>query len=464
MIMKPHSFVYGLLVIVLVFAMAGCQPAAPAPAEATQPPAQAEATQPPAPAEVTQPPAPVTLKLWYLSGSPQEMDVITTQVEKFQEAHPDIVVDLSFYGADTYTNTTTLAMNSGTGPDLFYGDIGYVNFGIAFAKNGLIRDLTDIIQQRGWDERFGTPLPWQWFWDAQTPGHYYGLPYDYTTVGVYYNESVFKELGLEPPTTFAEFQNVLATIKEKKPEIAPISVGAGDGWPLGHVYEQILHSTVPFEELKKLALFPAVEGSWDQPGAVEAASILQDWATKGYFQENYLAASNDDAINMFMTGKSALLIAGTWNSGTLSPVTEFPVRFFAMPPVHTDINPDGSWHMGGFTINNPWYVNAASQYQDQTLELLDYMLGKETAIAQWDIGDTVAYTFPEGEVPALVYPFQKDIYDAMHDTQSGFYLDMPIYLDEANGYLQSMVAGKMTPEEFVKEKQDLFARAYSESK
>ena len=105
-------------------------------------------------------PAPVTLKLWYLSGSPQEMDVITAQVEKFQEAHPDITVDLSFYGADTYTNTTTLAMNSGTGPDLFYGDIGYVNFGIAFAKNGLIRDLTDIIPaaRMGQALWYSTPL------------------------------------------------------------------------------------------------------------------------------------------------------------------------------------------------------------------------------------------------------------------------------------------------------------------
>ena len=64
----------------------------------------------------------------------------------------------------------------------------------------------------------------------------------------------------------------------------------------------------------------------------------------------------------------------------------------------------------------------------------------------------------------LFHPFQKDIYDAMHDTQSGFYLDTPIYLDEANGFLQAMVAGKMTPEEFVREKQNLFARAFSESK
>jgi raffinose/stachyose/melibiose transport system substrate-binding protein len=402
--------------------------------------------------------------MWYLSASPQEMDVITARTKQYQETHPGVTIELSFYNFDDYLKTTKLAMDSGAGPDIFYGDGN--SLGIGLAKAGLVVDLTDAIKKYGWDKRFGSPLPWSWYWDTLTPGgHYYGIPYDFTTVGVYYNEAIFSELGLERPKTFADFQNILATIKEKKPDIAPISVGASDGWPLSHVYDQLVHTTVPYTELEKFAVFPAAGGDWNQPGAVEAATILQDWATKGYFQENYLATGDSDALNLFMTGKSALFIAGTWNSGAIGTVTAFPVRFFAMPPVHTDINPDGSWHMGGFSINNPWYLNKASKYPDQALDLLDFMLNKDTALALWTgIADTVAYTFPESEAPAPVHPFQKDIYDAMHTAKNGFYLDMPVYGTQQLGNLQSLAAGKMTPQKFVEEATKLYARALSEQK
>jgi raffinose/stachyose/melibiose transport system substrate-binding protein len=354
-------------------------------------------------------------------------------------------------------------MDSGTGPDLFYGDWG-PSGGLAFAEAGMLVDLLPLVPEYGWDERLGTPLPWSWYWDNLTPGHYYGIPYDYTTVGAYYNKTIFDELGLVPPTTFEEMQTLLAALKAGKPDTAPIAVGAGEGWPLSHVFDQINHTTVPFEELQKYALFPKFGGDMAQPGFVEALQILQDWGTQGYFQENFLAASGQDMVDMFIAGKAALMMAGTWNSGAVSTVEDFEVGFFGTPPVHPDLNPDGSWHLGGFSINNPWYVNSASENQEQILELLDYMLDKEMAIALWTgMADTVAYKFAEGEVPAPVYPFQQDIYETMQAAKGGFYLGIPGYDTQYNGILQAVASGEMTPEDANTQMADLYARALSEN-
>jgi raffinose/stachyose/melibiose transport system substrate-binding protein len=451
---RIRSYVYCLLVVMLVLAMVGCRPATPPPEVTTQPPATTEPTQPPV--------EPVTLKMWYLSGSPQEMDIITAVTQEYMDTHPGVTIELSFYGFEDYQKTLKLAMDSGAGPDLFYGDWG--TGVLSFANAGLLVDLNAAAEQYGWGEKLGTPLPWSWYWDAHAPGHTYGIAYDYAAVGVYYNKTIFTELGLVPPTTFEEFQTILATIKAERPDIATIAVGGGDGWPLSHPFEQILHGTVPYEELKKIALFPGAGGDMSLPGYVEAAQIFQDWGNKGYFQENFLAASNDDMVNMFIAGTAAIMIAGTWNSGALSTITDFEVGFFGTPPVHTDINPDGAWHLGGFSINNPWCVNAASIHQSETLELLDYMFGKDVATALWTgMADTVAYAFAEGEAPAPIYPFQADIYNTMQVAQEGFYIGIPGYESQWSGLVQSIATGAMTPEEFGAEIASLYARALSEN-
>ena len=475
---KIRFFVFGLLLVGLVISLAGCQqgtPAAPtsppaqaeptkAPtqAEPTQAPTQAEPTQAPTQAEPTTPPEPVTLQMWYLSQNPVEVDLIASIVKKFEDKHPGIKVETSIYGFDDMNKTLKLALDSGSGPDVAYADAGFAN-GIAYAKAGRLLDLTEGIAKYGWDKRFNIATNQGWWWDHFFPGQIFGLPYDMTTVGVYYNKEILDDLGLQVPKTFDEFQTLLATIKEKKPDMAVMTAGIGEGWPASHVFDQIAHSTVPYEELKKILLL-SPDGNWNQPGFVEAAKILKDWGDKGYFEDNFMATGDEDALNIFLQGKSALYIGGAWHNGQLKDAP-FEVHFFGMPPVNPDVNPDGSWHYGGYSVNNSWMVNKDTQLPEQSLELVDHMLDKDAAIALWEgMGDLVAYNFAEGEAPAPVFPFQKEIYDMMHTAQTGFYMDITQYYNEHWGAYQSLLAGKTTPEKMAEEIQALYERAVSEQK
>src|SRR4029453_1880704 len=98
-----------LLLGLMVLVLAACQPATPT-APPTAPPATAAPTQAPtqAPATVapTQPPAtgppteaaePVTLQVWFLSGSTQEIEIITAQMDAYEAAHPGATIELRFY-------------------------------------------------------------------------------------------------------------------------------------------------------------------------------------------------------------------------------------------------------------------------------------------------------------------------------------------------------------------------------
>jgi hypothetical protein len=160
-------FVYVLVLLSLVLSMAGCQQGTPAPAEPTEPPAAAEQTEAPAPEEPAEPavepteapaePAevtePVTLQMWYLSQNPVEVDVVTSIVEKFEETHPGVTVEISVYGFEDMLKTLKLALDSGSGPDVAYSDPSIPN-GVAYAKAGHLLDLTDAIEKYRWDERF----------------------------------------------------------------------------------------------------------------------------------------------------------------------------------------------------------------------------------------------------------------------------------------------------------------------
>jgi len=428
-------------VIVLVFALAGCQPAA-TPEPTTEKPAPTEAVEEPAPTEAVEEPEPpteepmeeVTLTVWFLSGSPEEVNLMQEMANQFAEANPGVTVDFSNMGFDDMNTSLRLALDGGTGPDVAYASPG-AQHGTQYAAAGHLLDLTQIAEERGWTEKYSESVIAHYNIDKL-----FQMPFDLVTVGSYYNEEIFTELGLTPPETFEEMDAALAAIKEAG--ITPIAVGALDNWPLAHVWSQIVHTTVPIETLGKLESGDPNESYMD-PAFVKATTKFKEWADAGYFQDDVLATAYMDGNNLFINTDAAMNIGGTWNNGTFSVQPEFQVRFFPTP----QLDPSIPWHMGGFTPNNAWMVPVYGEHQDVAVDFVDYMLGEEVASAKWAAGDIVAYKFDE--VPPSASPLQADVYDAMQKTGTGYYLGN--YNGEVQAMiwqsLQELVAGALTVEE-----------------
>ena len=69
-------------------------------------------------------------------------------------------------------------------------------------------------------------------------GVLYGVPNDALGMGFWYRKDIFEELGIEVPTTFAEQEEVCATLKEN--DIYCVSMGGKFGWHTMRVLDYFL--------------------------------------------------------------------------------------------------------------------------------------------------------------------------------------------------------------------------------
>ncbi len=399
------------------------------------------------PVEVTAEISPeeVSLTVWYLSQSPEEIALMQDMAARFEEEHPGVTVEFSPYSFADMNNTLRLALDGGVGPDVAYASPG-ASHGSAYAAAGHLMDLTPYAEELGWTDRISPGVLGYW---NEDPNTYFQVPFDLVTVGVYYNTEIFDQLGLSEPTTFEEFETILATIKDAG--ITPISIGGLDGWPLAHVWEQLVHTSVPIEDIEALELGdPSV--AYNRPEIVAAAEKVNEWHDLGYFQDNMLATAYADGNNLFITGEAAINIGGTWNNSTFTEQPDFEVGFFGMP----QIDPSLDWHMGGFTPNNAWMVPVYSPHRDLAIEYVDFMLGEDTATAMWNGGLIPAYGF--ATIPDPVSFLQTGVYDAMQTAGPGYYLGNvdPEVQQQIWNNLQSMVAGEVTPEEAMNNVQEVY--------
>ena len=113
---------------------------------------------------------------------------------------------------------------------------------------------------------------------SEVDGKVYGMPFNKSTEVIWYNKTLFDELGLEVPTTFEEFAQVSKTITEKKG-----IVGAGFD-SLNNFYTTYLKNKgVDFNS----------ETDVTSAESVEAANYYLDGVKEGYFRiagtDNYLS-------------------------------------------------------------------------------------------------------------------------------------------------------------------------------
>lgn len=382
-------------------------------------------------------PKSVNLSVWYLSQSQSEIGLIQSLDKKYESAHPGVSITFTPYTFADMQKSLTLAMNSGTGPDVAYTG-SKKPFVAAYGPAGTLVDLTPIAEKEGWTKEISPSLIK--LANINTEGDtIWGMPFDAAAVGVFYNQSIFDKLGLTVPKTFSDFQNILAKVKQAG--ITPFSLGAQSGWPTAHYFNALVTATAPIDEIQPLAL-PFGGGSYTTPGFVKAMTILKDWMDNGYINEHFLGTNYEEQKSMFETGKVAMTITGTWANSEFNENSNFKVRFFPMPR----INPDIPWHMAGYQQNNLWIIPKYTKKREEAIQYISYMLGGEVAKALWDSGDLPAYQFKT--VPASTSELQSDVYKAMQDTGIGFFLgSTPKVANEQNAALQEMGAGSLTAQQ-----------------
>lgn len=440
------------LLLALIFVLGACQPMATQPAApqaaATQPPATQAPTEQPAVTEAPAAGEAATLTVWDQFYRGAESDVMDTLNAEFEADHPGATINRDAKVLEDLSTTVKLALSEQDGPDVSQVNQGRGDMG-ALVQGDLLLPLDDYADQYGWGERLSESIQRRnrFTADGQTfgEGNLYGVSPTAEVVGVYYNKDKFDENGWSIPTTFDEFQQLLADIAATG--ATPITFGNLDGWPGIHEFSSVEHVFADPEWVNNF-VYGLNDVSFETDTNVHAAEIMQQWVDNGYFTEGFEGIGYDDSVALFKSGDGVLMITGSWLSGELAD-SDYNFGFFLMPQESAD---DPQLAVGGVGI--PFAVRRTTDQPDLAAEYLDWMISPRAA-ELWAEADFVpAMPLPE-DAAVEEGSMLADTIAAWNrinaDNGVGHYLDWatPTMYDTLVAELQKLFAEQTTPEEFV---------------
>ena len=323
------------------------------------------------------------------------------------------------------------------------------------AKLGALENLDPYYEKYGWWEFLPEHLH-----THEIDGSMYHFSIDLTYCPmVHYHKPIFAEVGVDIPTNLEEFYTLSSKVRSAGYEA--LAMGDRNGWPGFHMYMAIALRTVPLEDYDKMLHFTTEEYYMaDYPGYTEAFQIMLDMEKKNVWAKGVLDMDDGGAKQMFLVRKAAMYESGVWMFPELREALGDDVDWFLFPQIKKDI-PIAltASYANEFVLS----AFAKPEVKDMVAEFFDYVLSEEGQT----INSTVAGTIP---IRTTIKPETVELLD--HSTVrviemfgSGEY---PV-TDEINIFwgneayfklqetVQSVIAGIKTPEQVVKEFDELAA-------
>lgn len=294
------------VLLVAVFVLAACQPAAtpteevvaPPPAEATKAPVEPTAV----PAEPTAVPmAETTITIWN-QWDGKYLEAIEQVFNDYETANPGVVIDLS--KPEDVKNALTVAIPAGEGPDI----IGWANDAIGEqALNGNIVAVSDYgitadFLSSTYEPAAVNGVTWM--------GSIWGLPETQEGIALIYNKDLVTEEYL--PADPLNFEDLYEKAKKFQEDTGNVLVcnqafGGNDAYHMSPIFFGFGMPSYVDEE---------GNGYLNTPEAFAAAEWLKKFATVSYAENSYdicNAALAEGKVGMWWTGPWA--VAGVEESG-----------------------------------------------------------------------------------------------------------------------------------------------------
>ena len=388
----------------------------------------------------------VTLTVWD-QNSTGGIAVAQQKLNKqFQARYPNVTINrVSRSFADLKT-TLKLALSGNDAPDVVQANQGYPDMG-AFVQAGLLQPLGRYAQVYGWQDRYpDTLLSLNEFTsDGKTwrKGNLYGISQTGEIVGVYYNKKLLAKAGVKVPRTLSDFSDALPKLKAAG--ILPIQYGDASKSPGIHIYGAVI-SAVAGETVAS-DLVSGAGGAWTDPAPVQAATMVFNWARKGYLPKGANGVSGDDALAKFDQGQGAFFISGTWQLAAVNEALGKDAGFVAL--VGKDNKPET---LGG--VGLAWAMTSKTAHPDVAAAYIDFVTNAAASQVLVDTGNLPVvlpdgYSPPKGTVNADIVSQWREV-----SQQGGLvpYLDYatPTFYDTLSGAVQQLTGGQATPEQFGK--------------
>jgi len=268
---------------------------------------------------------PVELNAYFETG----FDLPFKLSDEFTKQYPNVTWKIS---QDQFTNlmTSTPRLLSGDNPP----DLIRLPSMVTLVKDGLLKNLDDYVTAFGWDKFPAAQLAQNRVADDGTrgSGSLYAAGLNYSLTGVFYNKKLAQQIGMaQPPTTVAEFEDLLA--KAKAANLLPIMAwnATASGGGLAFPLQNLMAAYGPTQPINDW-IFQKSGATIDTPSNLTAAQHLEQWVKAGYFPKDANAIEYTDANSRFGKGEGVFMFNGDWQNAVYDKDMSGNVGFFVFPP------------------------------------------------------------------------------------------------------------------------------------
>ena len=385
----------------------------------------------------------VTIDWWHISTEASQAAYWQSLADAYTAEHPNVTINITVLENAAFKDRLVTVMQSGVDiPDLFQSWGGAVLWN--YADNGLVRNIAPELAGE-WQDSFSAQAALELFGQN---GEYYGVPWTWGAVGLFYNKALFEQAGLDPeapPQTWDEFIAAVETFKAAG--ITPISLGESEKWP-GHFWWVYLALRLGGQE----AFLNAYNrtGSFTDEPFVQAGEYLQQLIDLEPFPEGFLGLSHPDMQGVFGNGEAAMMLMGQWTPGAQAQysvsgegIGDENLGFFNFPAIEGGAGNPGDVLGGGdgFAVGK--------DAPDEAIDFLRFLTNAENQRA----GGEIFIVPVVGEAEDVVS--DDPIFGAILEARNGapyFQLYYDQFLPPAvggvvNDAVETIFAGAASPEE-----------------
>jgi raffinose/stachyose/melibiose transport system substrate-binding protein len=253
----------------------------------------------------------VVIHWWHESTTAPQVAYWQGLADAYTKLHPNVTFEITNLENEAYKAKLATVMQAGDPPDLFWSWGGGVLWN--FASAGLTRNIAPELNANGgeWKNSFAATAALELYGQN---GEYYGVPFDWGAVGMFYNKALFAKAKLDPNSPPKTWTDLITDVKALKAAgITPIAIGEKDKWP-GHFWYGYL-ATREGGQSAFLAAYKRT-GSFSDAPFVKAFADLKQLVDLNAFQDGFLAAAYGDAETVMGNGQAAMELMGQWSPST----------------------------------------------------------------------------------------------------------------------------------------------------
>lgn len=297
-------------------------------------------------------------------------------VAGFEAANPGIkveIVPVDYANAEQVIKTG-IASGNPVDVSFFWGT--QIN---AFTESGMAYDLTDALMEND-GEWYNTFVP-AYIDGGKVDGRYYAIAYQPVIETIFYNADLFKEYGVEIPTTWDEYLAACEVFKQNG------IYGVGNWSTNNHQLLQYAYQYMANDG----TLEAATKGAIDFTTCEGLRKCLEGWKTvydNGYWYpgEGALTSSVDQTQAAWYQGKIATLYDAGSSAGSYEQECQFEVGILKFPYVQEG---------GKYAVNvvtNALFIPANAKHVDEAIKFIKY----------YTSDDGIAEVIKSGRLPSTI--------------------------------------------------------------